>query len=570
METIYKKFKEIVEKYGERPAVCWKENSRWLQYNYQEFLSLIDNLAGGLFGLKVNRGERLAILSENRPEWLMADLAINRLGAVSVPIHATANEQLIKYILKDSGSSFLIVSENLFEKHKTLLTNFVNDEESRLAALRPLSGLRKIILISNNPGNYSAQFALFKDLIKAATAELEVAESELASIVYTSGTTGEAKGVMLSNKNFLTNVEAALERIKINEHDKFLSFLPLSHVLERTAGSYVPILSGASIAYAEGIKKLADNLAEVRPTILISVPKIFETMHEKIIANLRAKNFFIRDLFFTSLKRPATSWLRRLADALIYKKIRRLFGGRLRFAVSGGASINERILRFFKNVGVVIIEGYGLTETAPIVAANSLANGKIGTVGQPLSGVEVKIAVDKEILVKGEIVMRGYWQKEELTREVFDQDGWFKTGDLGFLDKENFLTVIGRKKEMIVTSNGKNISPEKIESLINLSPYISQSLVVGHKNSFLAALVVPDREMIKGKFRDEKIDLIKLISEEINKINREAMPHEAIKKFHLLDKPFTVEADELTPTLKARRTVIEARYAKEIDKLYKS
>lgn len=551
MSTIYKEFKKVAEANSRRPAVYWKEAGRWRHYHYKEFIALVRELAGGLGQLGLKKGERVAILSENRPEWLATDLAANKLGAVSVPIHATANEAFIGYLLADSGSRFLVVSKDLYLKHQ-----------------RQLDGLKSIrLILIGGEAIKSERIISFEEMANSDLSAKTVSHA-LASIVYTSGTTGEPKGVMLTNRNFLANILAARNRINVTNEDKFLSFLPLSHVLERTAGSFVPILSGAAIAYAESIKKLADNLGEARPTILISVPKIFEAMDHKIMAGIKSKNLLVRRLFFDSFKLPANSLARKTVDLLLYRKIRQLFGGRLRFAVTGGASINERILKFFKNLGVIITEGYGLTETSPVVAANSLKKIKIGTVGPPLEGVEVKIAPDKEVLVKAESVMSGYWQKPELTREAFTEDGWLKTGDLGFMDNDGFLTIIGRKKEMIVLSSGKKVSPEKIETTINLSPYISQSLSVGHRQNYLAALIIPDQASIK-EVLGEKVDLNKLMAEEIDKINKAAMPHEAIKKFKIIDKPFTIEADELTPTLKIRRQVIENKYRKEIERLYK-
>lgn len=555
MPTVYQRFKEVAKCFPKQPVVYWKKDNHWRHYSYQEFLELIDGLMAGLVQLGISQNDRVAILSENRPEWLMSDLALNKLGAVSVPIHTTANQQFIEHVWRDSDSDWLVVSQGLFQKNERLV--------------KELPGLKKIILISDSLNNESKRLVLFNNLIKAKQENKEavINNDNLASIIYTSGTTGEAKGVMLSNKNFLSNIVAANQRIKILPTDKFLSFLPLSHVLERTAGSYTPLMNGAAIAYAENVKKLADNIKEVKPTIIISVPKIFEKIYEKIIAGIKQKNYLIKEFFFWSLNQRGGGVGCFLADKLIYSKIRKVFGGNLRLAISGGASIHERILRFFQHMGIQIVEGYGLTETSPIVTVNSLTNSKIGTVGQPLDGVAVKIAEDKEILVKGDLVMQGYWHNQEATQKIISSDGWLKTGDLGFLDKDNFLTIIGRKKEIIVTANGENIMPEKIENIINLSPYIEQSLVVGHRQDFLAALIVPDHSAINKKFSGS-ISIHAVINRAIDKTNRQLMPYEQIKKFHILDQPFTIEADELTPTLKVRRKIIEAKYKEVIEKIY--
>ncbi|MFH1225767.1 MAG: long-chain fatty acid--CoA ligase [bacterium] len=554
MPTIYQKFKEACAQNPRRIAVYWKSKGDWFSFRYGEFLDQVDSLAGGLLKIGVIKGERLGILSENRPEWLMVDLALNKIGSVSVPIHATANQQLIEHILRDSGAKFLAISQNLFLKHQS--------------AIDGLTGLEKIIILAEQTEVNKEKIILFKDLLKVGKIEETFGESQdLASIIYTSGTTGEAKGVMLSNHNFLANVAAANQRVKILAEDKFLSFMPLSHVLERTAGSYAAIFNGAAIAYAEGIKQLVDNLKEVKPTILISVPKIFEKMYEKITNGIKEKNVLVRKFFFWSLKRKPKSLGSWLADKLIYHKIRKVLGGHLRFAISGGASIDEKILRFFKHIGVKVMEGYGLTETSPVVSVNALDDYKFGTVGQPLAGVEVKIADDKEILIKGETVMLGYWQNQEETKEAMTEDGWLKTGDLGFLDLNNFLTIIGRKKEIIVTTNGKNVAPERIENVINLSPYIEQSVVVGHGQGFLSALIVPNYQAIREKFT-LSANAHEIIGQEISKTNEKLMFYERVKDFRLLKEPFTIEADELTPTLKIRRKIIEAKYSKLIASIY--
>lgn len=550
MASIYNKFKETAAKNGSKTIVYWK-NKHWQSLSYKQFIDNVDNLAENLRSLGVVSGNRLAILSENRQEWLCCDLAVNKLGAVSVPLHAAANQPLIEYILKDSGSEFIFVSNESYKKHREML------DRSR----------EKIkIILFDEPDDDKAGKYLFKDLIRPAGKRMAAIENELASLVYTSGTTGEPKGVMLTNNNLISNIEAVFKVFDINSNDKFLSFLPLSHILERTLGSYIPIMSGASIAYAENIKQLSANLKEIRPTIIIGVPRIFEKTKEKIFANIRNKNTLIKRLFFLSLKKNDSSLLKKVGDFLFYKKIRGLFGGRLRFAVSGGAAINEKILRFYNNVGIKIVEGYGLTETSPIVACNTVEERIIGSVGKPLAGVEVKITNDKEILVKGSSVTAGYWSKPELSKDVFD-DGWFKTGDLGFIDRAGSLTIIGRKKDMIVTSNGKNIFPEKVENILNLSPYINQSLVAGHKRNYLIALIVPDWEIIKENYKDNA-DVNKIIEKEIDKANQQLMDYEKITRYHLLDRPFTVENEELTPTLKIRRHMIERKYDKLINSLY--
>lgn len=553
--SIYTRFKEVASNNKTRPVVYWKEGERWKSYNYQDFLKLVVGLASGLSAQGINQDDKVAILSENRFEWLAVDLAVNKIGAVSVPIHATASGSLIDFIIDNSSSRFLFVSPSLLAKHKDLLVG--------------LQSKVKIVLFNRLNDGKEDGIINWNDLFDNKNVSSPVKYNKVASIIYTSGTTGQPKGVMLSNENFISNVEGANQRIKILNTDKFLSFLPLSHVLERSCGSYVPIFNGASIAYAESIKLLAKNLIEVKPTILICVPKIFENLHEKIMASIRSKNSLIKKLFFSSLKKDCHPFLKKIADLLIHHKIRQSLGGKLRFAISGGASIQENVIRFFERINIKIVEGYGLTETSPIICTNTLEDNKIGSVGKPIPCFEIKIASDKEVLVRGKSVMLGYWNEPQLTAEAFSED-WFMTGDLGFQDKEGFLTIIGRKKDIIVTSNGKNVAPEKLEGVINLSPYIFQSLVVGHKRQCLGALIVPDKEIIgEEKYADKKI-LQAIVEKEINAINEKLMSHEKIKKYFILNKPFTMEEEELTPTLKIRRKIIENKYSKEIEKMYQN
>lgn len=563
MKNIYLELKESSDAYKKRIAVGWKSNKRWQTYSYQQLFEIVDNLSSGLVGLGLKSKDRVVIFSENRPEWLISDLAINQLGAISVPIHTTANKSLLDYIVSDSGSDFLIASQDLFEKFKDDIISY-----------------KKKVILMGQENDGVENVVLFDSLINKRVGEFSVVEADkenLASIIYTSGTTGEPKGVMLTNNNILSNIRAIKNMIEVKPSDKLLSFLPLSHIFERTVGSYTPLFSGASIYYAENIKKISENLVEIKPTIIVGVPKIFERVYEKIFANIKSKNFVLRKFFFWSLKRKKGSYSKKFADILIYSKIRKSFGGNLRFAVSGGASINERILRFFRNIGIVITEGYGLTETSPVVAANCLDGIKIGTVGRMPTGVEIKIGENKEVLVKGACVMKGYYNKPELTKEAFTEDGWFRTGDQGFLDHDNYLTIIGRQKDIIVTSNGKNVAPEKIEGIINLSPFVEQCLVVGHKMPYLSALIIPSEKAIKDFFRSKKQvynlnmkeKMIDLIQKEIDSVNQKLEHHERIKNFKLLDNPFTIEAGELTPTLKVRRMIIISKKKKIIDEMYK-
>ncbi|NTU98394.1 long-chain fatty acid--CoA ligase [Candidatus Falkowbacteria bacterium] len=557
MNTLYLRFREVAQRQPSRPMVKFKSGNDWQEWSYGECLSRIDSLAAGLSKIGLVAGDRAIIMSENRPEWLFLDLAMNKLGVVSVPVHTSSNFSFIEYVVKDSGARQVFLSNAFWKKH--------GSEFKRLLDQYGLTIYIKDLIDRVELDDHQAK--LLSSLL--VDAETECSSEELASIIYTSGTTGEPKGVMLSNNNIISDVDASLSLFTVDKSDIFLSFLPLSHVLERTAGQFVPLFAGATIAYAEGISKLSKNLQEIRPTILISVPKIFERMLERVFAEMKSRPKIVQKMFFCTLKKRPHVWNQQIVDYFFKKRISAIFGGRLKFAICGGAAINERVLRFFKNMDIAIAEGYGLTETSPVVAVNRLGRSKVGTVGQPLSCVEVKIAKDKEVLVRGLSVMMGYWQKPELTNEAFDEDGWFKTGDLGFLDSENYLTIIGRKKDIVVLTNGKNIFPERIETELNLSPYIAQSVVVGHRMPSLGAIIIPDYDLIKQEFGEKYLDIKGLIKEEIGRINAKLAPYENIREFSLLEKPFTIEKDELTATLKVRRHVIEKHYGKEIEALYR-
>lgn len=556
-EGIYSNFKKIAKENEKKIAIFWKKNKKWEKFTYKKLCEKIELFSDGLLECGVNSGDKIIIFSENRPEWIISDFAINNIGAVSVPVHITSGVKVFEYIIRDSKSKFIIISKDLFYKHKNvfLKENFFN----------------KIILLDEKNNDIFDNIVLFSELSKNRkiknNKKLKNQEKDLlSSIIYTSGTTGDPKGVMLSNNNFLSNIKAANKVIKVLSSDKFLSFLPLSHVLERMAGSYVPLFSGASIAYAESVKKFPDNLKEIKPTILICVPKIFERFYEKIFFNFSAKHY-LKKLFFWSLKNKNNFFI----DYFIYRKIRKVFGGKLRFAISGGASIDNKIIKFFKKIGIIIVEGYGLTETSPLISVNNIDNVVVGSVGQVIPGVMIKINDDKEILVKGNNVMNGYWNNKEETNAVFEKE-WFKTGDLGFLDSDDFLTIIGRKKNIIVTSNGKNIFPEKIEDMLNLSPYIEQAVILGHKKRHLVVLLTISNESIENDFNfnfknEGKVKII--INKEIEKINKNLEYYEKIRNFEILSKPFLIDNGELTPTLKIRRKIIEEKYKKKIDSMYK-
>jgi long-chain acyl-CoA synthetase len=404
--------------------------------------------------------------------------------------------------------------------------------------------------------------------------------STIASIVYTSGTTGIPKGVMLTHANFVSNARAALEAIPITEHDIFVSFLPLSHVFERAAGYYVPLVcAGACIAYAENPKVLQENLREVRPTVLIAVPRLFEKLHDTIWAKVNASGALKRKLFIAALKSQANTWQHRVFDHLVFKKIQKRLGGRLRVVVSGGASLNPKLGKFFERLGIRIVEGYGMTEASPIIAANRVDDYAFGTVGRAVTGVEVKIGENKEILARGPNIMAGYHNHPEITGQMIDSDGWLHTGDQGFIDAHGRITIIGRTKEMLVTAGGKNVWPEPIEFALNDDRMVAQSMVVGDGQKFIGALIVPFWPAVLEFAAQHQLPpdpnvlrthpkVIEEFSHRVERINMHLAEWEQIRNFTLLLEEFTQDRDELTPTLKLRRRAVHHHHKAAIDQLY--
>lgn len=593
--TIPEQFCASAQKYPDKKFLAAKKNNRWQAFTYAETLHLVEKLAQIYLDLGFKKGDRIAIFSPSRPAWIIADLAILSLGGVSVPIHTTLSPNIIRYIINDSGARFLFVAgqENFYKLNQIYPETEKIEKIIYLDIVIP-EDLKSEIFIEfndliNRPSNTEPKTLPF------VCSNCHSNANDLASIVYTSGTTGEPKGVMLSHKNFLSNVQSAIKAVSILHSDVFLSFLPLSHVLERTAGYYAAMSVGATIYYAESIKKLADNLKEIKPTIIICVPRIFERVYEKILDKIMRGKNFKKQLFFKALKsqseihhaqrenRPVPLLHKvqtKFFDLLICRKIRQALGGRLRFAVSGGASLSQKIARFFEDIGLKIIEGYGLTETAPILTVNRLDNYEFGTVGLPLEEVELKISPDKEIIVRGPNIMLGYWQNPTATSEVLTADNWFYTGDLGFINHRGLLTIIGRKKEILVTAGGKNVPPEPVENALQLSKYIAQSMIIGNNRPYISALIVPDFEKLLAFAKEKKLEnlnreaLIKnetvktLFTHEIEHQMPDISDHEKVKKFTLLIHEFTQETEELTPTLKLRRAVIQHKYEREIEAMY--
>jgi len=591
MQTLAELFFNSVRSYPKPDFLKVKRNDVYTDISTAEFEAAVREFALGLKELGHGRGAKLVILSENRPEWTITDFANLCLGGVTVPIYTTLVAEQIKYIVNDSDAEIVVVS-NLFQYQK-------------IAGIRPdLPKVKHVIVFQPQvpgPGVMTMEavrergraLAAAKPGVFEETARLIRPDDE-ASIIYTSGTTGVPKGVILTHINFVSNITSVAAIIEFSVSDTVLSFLPLSHVLERMV-TFTYIYKGCSIAYAENAETVAHNLLEIRPQIMVSVPRVFEKIYSRVMDNVLSSSGLKRKIFFwgvgigkavgqrTLAGKPIGPWLKLrhgIAAKLVFSKVIEKTGGRVRFFVSGGAPLSKDIAEFFYALGLVVLEGYGLTETAPVLAVNTFEALRFGTVGKVLPGVEIKIAPDGEILAKGPNVMKGYYKKPEETADVFE-DGWFKTGDIGFLDIDGFLTITDRKKDLIVTAGGKNIAPQPIENILKTNPYISNAVVLGDRRRYVAALIVPNFEKLEEYARFVKIpfqdraELVRneqiesFLRSEIERATPNLASYERIKKIAILDHEFDIERGEITPTLKVKRNIIESRYQALIETLYK-
>jgi len=592
--TLCELFYASVDTYRKPEHLKSKVDGQWRAWSSDDVRRGVEELSLGLRELGLEKGERVAILSENRPEWALADLASLCAAAVDVPIYATLTAAQVKYILEDSQARFAFVSNPAQAK--------------KLAEVRAqLPHLQKVIrfaeggdfppdTISLDEVRARGREALARDPQAVRTRAAEVKPSDLATLIYTSGTTGDPKGVMLLHSNIASNVQGTREAFtSFSSEDVALSFLPLCHIFERMAGHYLMFDVGATICYAESVEAVPANMAEVRPTLMCSVPRLYEKMYARILEKvagdppLRQKIFrwameVGRAVFKAKVERrqpPLGLRLKHaLAEKLVFAKIKARTGGRLRIFVSGGAPLSREINEFFGAVGLQILEGYGLTETSPVIAVNRLERFKPGTVGPPLPGVEVKIAQDGEILTRGPHVMKGYYNKPQATAEAIDAEGWFHTGDVGLIDADGMLMITDRKKDLIVTSGGKNIAPQPIENVLKQSPLVAEVVMIGDRRNYASALVVPNFDALDKWARDKglsgvpreellrKPEVVALYEKAIHDLTPHLAQFERIKKVALLPHEFTLEAGELTPTLKVKRRVIEQKYKDVIDRMY--
>ncbi len=588
-KTLNELFNSAVDQYRESEFLRFKVGSDWRSLTFGEVARRVRELALGLCALGIRSGDRVAIWSENRPEWNLADLAALAIGAVDVPIYATQARSQVEYILADSAARAIFVSPVFAEDALAI--------KSRLPELEFVISLEEISspvvgvedLVDKGRALYGEQPRLYESLWRAATAE------DLATILYTSGSTGDPKGVMLTHKNLTANVLNSARWLKLgNRRELALTYLPFSHIFERAVW-YLYARIGATVAYAESIETVAKNLIEVHPTAMTSVPRMFEKIYAKIVERGLSAGFPKRQIFLWALD-VGRRWAERkdrgeligfllgpqhrIADTLVFKKWREAVGGNVRIFISGGAPLAPEIGYLFLAAGLPILQGYGLTETSPSVACNTETRNRIGTVGPVIDGVSVLIAEDGEILVKGDTVMKGYYNRPGDNEEAFTSDGWFRTGDIGHIDADGFLLITDRKKDLIKTSGGKYIAPQRLESLIKSSRFVSQVVVVGNARKFASALIVPNMELLRGYAQIKGIPhknesdlladprIIDLIKRQVDKYTAELARFEKVKKVALLEQEFTTESGELTPTLKPRRGVIERKYANVIDSLY--
>jgi long-chain acyl-CoA synthetase len=571
-----------------------KVDGKYEGISYSEFKKETDGFAFGLAALGLKAGDKVAIISENRPEWVYSDMAILNLGGIDIPIYPSLTADSIEFILTNSDSRGVIVSNkfqlnkilNIRDKLKNLQFTIVMNESDMLNDVSALYTFRDIqemgeIFKTNHP-NYVSE------------SRKNINEDDLCTIIYTSGTTGEPKGVMLTHKNILSNVRAALNSFPIDDKDTFLSFLPLCHIFERMAGYYTCFTAGSTLCFAESIETVSQNLLEAKPTLMMTVPRLFERMHSRIIKNVSSESSLRQKIFYWAIDigrkyvaskkygklSPIITTQNKLADRLVFKKIKEKTGGNLRFFISGGAALSKELGEFFDAIGISILEGYGLTESSPVIAANRIDDYKFGTVGKPLPGVEVKIAPDGEILARGDNIMQGYYKNKKETDAAI-KDRWLHTGDIGEFDKDGFLNITDRKKHLFKTTAGKYIAPTPIENLFSASEFVDQFVLIGDKRMFLTALIVPDYEAIKEYADSHRIpynnldDLVKkkeiydLFEKELTKFQKKLANYEKVRKFALLEKPFTLENGEITPSLKVKRKIVEEKYSHLIDEMYR-
>ena len=573
------------EKFKDKDDVlAGKENGKWVKYSIDQYIETVNDISYGLMKLGVGNGDKIATISNNRPEWNFVDMGTLQIGAIHVPIYPTISESDYKYILAHAEVSYLFVAgKDLYRKVEHILPDVPNIKGiytfTPIEGVKPLSDL--IGLGKENPRPDEV------DRIKK-----QIKPEDLATLIYTSGTTGKPKGVMLTHRNILSNVMGVKHIFPLDETCKGISYLPLCHVYERM-DNYTYHFLGVSIYYAENMGTIADNIREIKPQVFTTVPRLLEKVFDKIMTKGAQLKGYKKAIFLWAVRLAnhyeleGKGWFYhlqlKLADKLVFVKWREALGGKLRIVVSGGAALQPRLARIFTAAGIPVLEGYGLTETSPVLAVNTLDKGDrmFGTVGKPLENVEIRIAEDGEILARGPNVMTGYYKDPEMTAQAIDSDGWFHTGDVGKLVPEGHLKITGRKKEIFKTSLGKYISPQILENKFKESPFIDGIIVLGENQKYAAALVVPDFNHLRSWCQHKGIDytsdkeMIKLpeikkqFKKEIDHYNKLFGDTERLQSFELIDHEWSVETGELTANLKLKRSYILDRYQEEVERLFK-
>jgi len=594
--TINEVFKNRVEKYGDRLAVEKKLDGRWEQATWNQYYERAGAAGLGLHALGVAKGDRISLLSENRLEWLYTDMGALGIGACVVPVYPTLTAEEIRYIVDNSDSKVLVV-ENKPQLDKAWA---VKDDCPRL---------EKIVVIDPGGADLGPAFLLsFADLLELGRAKRRedsglftrlaaaVTPDDLATIVYTSGTTGVPKGAMITHGNIMSEIRS-LEQVRPRygfDSDQTVPFLPLSHVFERVAGHWYGLYVGLTASYAESLDTIVQDIQEKRPTVVLAVPRVCEKIYQRIIGQVEQSPPWKQKVFYWGQrigdrisrlreeKKPIPAWLGfkyRLAYALVFKKLQQALGGRVRWITASGAPTAKEIIRFFNAAGITVVEGYGMTECTAGATMSNLADHRIGTVGKPLPGVDIRLDEDGEILLKGGNVFKGYWKMEEETRKSFTEDGYFRSGDIGVFNN-GFLEIVDRKKDLIITSGGKNIAPQKIENLFKQDPLFSQFIVIGDRRKYLTALVNINLERAAQVAQEKGLaftrpedllddqEFLNLVDETVAGLNNRLAKYETVKQYRIVKQEFSMETGELTATLKVRRKVVQEKYADLIDSMY--
>ena len=579
MNTLASLFFENTHIYQDKTLFGFKDGKNWKTISWNKSKELVENIALGLHEIGVKKNDKISLIAENSYNWCVIDLSIMSLGAITVPGYTTSNEEEIFYLLSHSDSSIVFVSSKLLP--------------IILKILPKLKKIKFVICVDNTPKDNlkkNAKFLNFNELLEIGyksslhdkfleTFVSKLKKDDVVSLIYTSGTSSTPKGVMLTNTSIISNILGAYELVKdinIKEH-RFLSIIPLSHAYEHTAGFLLPVYLGAEIYFNDNRDQIVNDLQNVQPTLMVAVPRLYDLLFKKINNQLLTQNKTSQKLFYKTIELGTKDFqghnltfveklINNLLTLIIRKKIRNKFGGQLQAFISGGAALNYKVGLFFQSLGINILQGYGQTECSPLISCNPMHSIKIDTVGPVIKGLEVKISAENEILVKGASVMKGYWKDQKSTNKTII-NGWLHTGDLGILDKHNYIKITGRVNEMIVSSGGENIAPVPIENLLLTYEEIEQILIFGHNKPFLTAIIVPNETLINGT--QNIFEHNSLFQEIINEVNKQLSQSKKIRKFLLTDQSFNIENSQLTPTLKIKRRVIAAEYKHQLENLYK-